>query len=450
MHRILSWVAVFTLAAAGLLPQEPPGEDLRHGLARLGRGALEDGARGLALAIDTRGELVFAGGWGEGEGHAAQAGPDTPFVAGPLLGSFLAVAALRMAERGELELTTPLAEFVPGLYAEHPALTVDRLLTHTSGIPPYGELLAAQKLSAVDFAPQVIRAWLAATPLDAEPGSCASYSNTNDFLLGLVLEQASGKKVAELLECEVFAPAGMEDTSWRAERSERHESAHLDQEFGGGETELVDAPPPFDADDLHSTVLDLVRFQRALIGEKLLKAASRELRLEAAELADGSRAACARGVSLTALEELPRQSAGGGMAGQRVHLAYYPTMDTTIVVLARGSEAPVEELERSAARLVFDLQPAVVHDLALDDEARAPYLGEYYAGCTSYGITEANEHLVLVPPSGERLELLYQGNGHFVARDDSDLRLSFELDDGRAIALILSAHGVSLRAVRVS
>lgn len=449
MHRILPWGAAFTLAA-GLLPQEPPGEDLRHAFGRLGSGALEDGARGLALAIDSRGELVFAGGWGEVPGHSAQAGPDTPFVAGPLLGTFLAVAALRMAERDELALATPLAELLPGFYVEHPALTVDRLLTHTSGIPPYGELLAARELTAAELDPQVLRTWLASEPLDAEPGTCASYSNTNDHLLGLVLEKVTKGKVAELLAREVFTPAGMEDTGWRADPSERHESEHLDQEFGGGETELVDAPPPFDADDLHTTALDLVRFQRALVEGKLLSAASSELRVEPALLADGSRAGSARGIGLTALDDLQRQNAGGGMAGQRVHLAYYPTMDTTIAVLASGAEAPLEPLERSAARLLFDLRPALVHDLPLPAEARAVYLGEYYAGCTSYGITEAGAHLVLVPPGGERQELLYQGEGRFVARDDPDLRLVFELDDGRAIALILSMHGVSLRAVRVS
>jgi CubicO group peptidase (beta-lactamase class C family) len=447
MNRILSFIAFSTLLAAGRSPQE--GDELRHSLDRLGRGALDDGALGLALAIDTGGEIVFAGGWGAAAGHDAQAGPDTPFVAGPLLGSFLAVVALRLVERDELALATPLSELVPGLYAGHPEITLDRLLTHTSGIPPYGDLLVAQHRQAAAFEPEPILAWLKGSPLDSEPGTCAEYSSTNDFLVGLALEKAGEARVAELLAREVFAPCGMEDTGWRSEGSERHASAHLDQEFGGGETELVDAPPPFDADDLHSTVLDLVRFQRALAGGKLLEASARELRLAAAELADGSRAAYARGISLTALEELPRQNAGGGMAGQRVHLAHYPTMDTTIAVLASGPDAPLEALERSAARLVFDLQPAVVRDQPLGAAERALYVGEYYAGCTSYGITEANGRLVLVPPSGERRELLYQGDGRFLARDDTDLSLVFELDDDRAIALVLSEHGVSLRAVRV-
>jgi CubicO group peptidase (beta-lactamase class C family) len=381
-------------------------------------------------------------------GHDAQAVPDSPFVAGPLLGSFMAVAALRLAERGQLDLASPLAKLVP-VYAEHPAITIDRLLTHTSGIPSYGELLATERRLAASFAPAAILAWLKTGPLDSEPGSCASYSATDDFLVGLALEHASGKKLAELLAAEVFGPAGMEDTGWRAERSERHESAHLEQEFGGGETELGEAPPPFDADDLHSTVLDLVRFQRALLGDRLLKAASRELRLEPAVLADGSRAACARGVSLTALDDLPRQNAGGGMAGQRVHLAHYPTVDTIIAVMASGAEAPAESLERAAARAALGLEGTEVRDLPLSAAERASYLGEYYAACLSYGVVEEHEHLVLVLPRGERHELLYQGDGRFLARKSTDLQVTFELDDDRAMALILTERGVSLRAVRV-
>lgn len=448
MPRILPWIACLTMGMAGVRSQE--GDELRHALERLGRGALEDGALGLTLAVDQGGAIVFAGGWGMAAGHDAQAGPDTPFVSGPLLGNFLAVAALRLAERGEFDLAAPLAKLVPGLYADRPEITIDRLLTHTSGIPSYGELLAAERRQAAAFAPAPILAWLKTAPLDSEPGSCASYSNTDDFLLGLALEQASGKRLAELLEAEVFGPAGMEDTRWRADPSERHASAHLDQEFGGGVTVLGDAPPPFDADDLHSTALDLVRFQRALLGEKLLKSASRELRQEAAALADGSRAAHARGVSLTALGDLPRQSAGGGMAGQRVHVAYYPTLDTTIAVLASGAEAPSESLERAAARLVFGLETAEVRDLPLPAAERTLHVGEYYAACTSYVITEANEHLVLVMPGGERHELLYQGEGRFLARKHRDLQVAFELDDGHALALILTERGVSLRAVRVA
>lgn len=192
-----------------------------------------------------------------------------------------------------------------------------------------------------------------------------------------------------------------------------------------------------------------MRFQRALVQGKLLQPASFERRVEPAELTDGSRAAHARGVSLTALDDLPRQNAGGGMAGQRVHLAYYPTMDTTIAVLASGADAPVEALERSAARLLFDLELTTVEDLPLGAAERALYLGEYYAACTSFGITEAGEHLVLVMPSGERFALLHQEDGGFVAREDEDLHLVFELDDGRALALVLTRRGVSLRAVRV-
>jgi CubicO group peptidase (beta-lactamase class C family) len=255
--------------------------------------------------------------------------------------------------------------------------------------------------------------------------------------------------VRELLQREVFEPAGMTDTGWLAERSELVESAHVDQEFAGDMTELAGAPPPFEADALHATVLDLVRFQRALRGDELLNAASRARRLAPASLTDGRTTVCARGVDLTALGELPRHNAGGGMAGQRVHIAYYPTMDTTFALLARGPEAPVEALERSLARLVFDQQPVASRDLALAAQARALFLGEYYAGCTSYGITEAREHLVLVLPNGERHELLNQGDGRFLARDEPDLWLVFELDDGRAVAFELSQRGVAFRAKRV-
>jgi hypothetical protein len=118
-------------------------------------------------------------------------------------------------------------------------------------------------------------------------------------------------------------------------------------------------------------------------------------------------------------------------------------------VLASGADAPAEALERAAAREVFDLAVHELRDVTLSAEELAAYPGEYYAACTSYGITVRGGHVVLVPPDGEPHELLYQGEGRFVAREDPDLWVEFEYDEGRPIAFVLSEHGVSLRAVRV-
>ena len=206
-----------------------PGSAPRRRRRRRGQGT---GRTGRGRRARTRARTA----WGGADGRGTKAVVDTPFGAGPLLGTFLCVAALRLSERGELELDAPLAKLLPALYPAHPEITLDRLLTHTSGIPFYGERLSTEH-DLSRFPDETILAWLASAPLAATPGTCAAYSDTDDFLLGLALETASGKPVRELLQREVFEPAGMGDSGWVAERSELVESAHLDQEFAGGEQE---------------------------------------------------------------------------------------------------------------------------------------------------------------------------------------------------------------------
>lgn len=449
MKRLAPWIAFLALVTP-LPAQDAPGEELQRELDRIARGALDAGAQGLVLAIDVGGGLAYARGFGVSDpARGTPADPAASFRAGALCGPFLAVTALRLAERGALELQAPLSRYLPGLYAGEERVTIDRLLTHTSGIPAYGTLLESVHHLAKPFEAEPVLDWLAGAPLESEPGSCASYSNTNDFLLGLVLEKVAGTSVPELLEREVFAPAGMEDTSFCFEHPTLREAAHVDQEFAAGAADLGGAPPPFGAEGLCTNALDLLRFQRALGSGALLGAEQRARRVEPAVLTGGGPCAAGRGVNLTRLGDLERHTLGGGMAGFRAHLAWYPSLGASVVVLASGLDAPVESVERTAVRILFDLELALPRDLALAAEERSPYLGDYYAGCTSFGVTEEGTRLVLVLPGDEHRLLLNQGDDRFVARDDPDLRVVFEREGGRPAALHLTQHGITLRAARI-
>jgi CubicO group peptidase (beta-lactamase class C family) len=428
-------------------PQERE-DELRDLVESLGARALAEETAGLALAVDVGGELVLARGFGVSDPERGAPGDEPAiFRGGGLLSAFLAVGALRLSERGALDLASPIERTLDLPYGE--AVTVDRLLTHTSGIPGYGELLASLRRLEPPLAPAPILAWLADGPLEAAPGSCASYSNTNDLLLGLVLEKVSGKTVQELLQAEVFDPAGMADTRWSDEPPAAHEPESVEQEFAGVFEDQDGAPPPFDAESLCTSALDLVRFQRALIDGTLLEHDALRLRSAPALLGGGERAPCGRGVNLTALDDLERESIGGALAGHRVHLAYYPEMDATIAVLGCGARAPVEEVEVAIARALLDVEGAEIVDLPLSKEERARHVGEYYAGCTIYWIVEDDERLVLVPPDGPARPLLHQGGERFVAEDDHELRLFFEVSGGRPVAFVLTAHGYVLRALRL-
>lgn len=409
--------------------------------------ALRGGVVSLVVAIDVGGELAFARGWGSPDlGDGAPPDGDTSLEAGPLLGSFLVVDALGLADSDRLDLATPVEKILPELATGAPGVLVDHLLTHTSGLSDYGDFLRARgHVGRLEAAP--VLGWLAQGPLESAPGTCARVSATDDLLLGLVIERRTETGVQERL-ARLFERAGMLDTGWRVGVA-RPPILDVEQEFAGGLETLGDRPLPFGGEDLCTTARDLLRFERALVDGRLLERSGRERLATATRLRDGTELAWGRGLSLTRLDDVPRHSCGGGIAGERLQLAYYPTFDVTLVVAAHGAAPPVAALGARIARAFLDLEEPAVLDLPLDASAVERHVGDYYADCLGMSVLEEDAHLVLRSPSGLRRVLLFQGEENFVVRDDPDVRLTFELAGERVIAFVLREHGVRQRAVRM-
>jgi len=410
----------------------------------IGREALGADTAALIVAVDVEGDVLVRG-LGAEDG---QPDGDTLLQAGPLFSCFLSVAALALAEDGRLDLQSSLSEHLPELPYGALGVCVDHLLTHTSGIPGYGELLRSARSDDGEDDEGRILKWLRGGPLDSDPGGCANYSETDDLLLALVLQRVAGRNVAALLEELVFAPAGMESTAF-VDEADGGSAGPVEHEFAGAFEDRAGTLPPLGAQRLLTTAGDLLRFQRALVEHRLLPESALELRATPPHLSDGSRADCGRGISLTGLGDQTSHSAGGGIAGERILLAYYPALDTTIVAWGTGDGPPVERIAARVARVLLDLETPVVRDLATSAEERARHAGDYYAGCTNYAVADEERHLVLYPPTGPRRVLLHQGGERFVASDDPDVCLEFESEGGRVVAFTLIEHGASLRARRL-
>lgn len=445
-------VAVGLLSvAAKAAPQERGDLDAR--IEEIAREALTGDVGGLSIAVAVGPDTFLADGWGYADaGQHRLAGAESPYRVGALLHPFLAVAALRLAERGALELEAPVTAYVPEFPCDERGeerITVADLIGHTSGIPGYEHLPAVtdQLDRAVD--PATVLAWLAGQPLESTPGECLGYSNTNTLLLGTILAGVAGRPVPELLDELVFEPAGMEDTEYCGAGPTLRELAHVTHEFAGGIEDEHAAPAPFEAEKLCSTAVDLVRWQRALVDRVLLGDASVRLRATPLELVDGERAPYGYGVNLASLDGFACESIGGGAAGYRVHVAYYPEPELCIAVLANGDEAPVRTIAQKIARAFLLVPEPGIHDRRLPPAERRRYVGEYYVGCTSYAIGDADGRLFLRPPVGPPHVLLYQGQHVFVAADDHAIRLTFELRDRAVVAFVLEEHGVTSRAERL-
>ncbi|MER5215079.1 serine hydrolase domain-containing protein [Streptomyces sp. NPDC002838] len=190
------------------------------------------------------------------------------FRAGSITKTFVATVVLQLAAEHRLKLSDTVEQHLPGLVRgagdEGRALTLRALLTHTSGLYDF----TADTGGVVPLTPrQAVR--IALTHPLADPGRY-HYSNTNYVLLGLVIEQVTGRSYAVEAEHRVIAPLSLTGTSFPGSRT-RLPSPH-GRAYAADGTDVTELDPRVAgaAGELVTTLADLDRFYAALLGGRLL------------------------------------------------------------------------------------------------------------------------------------------------------------------------------------
>ncbi|MCF6521974.1 serine hydrolase domain-containing protein [Streptomyces sp. JJ36] len=147
--------------------------------------------------------------------------PDTVFDMASVSKLFTSVVLTILAERGDLDLSAPVARYLPPFAAADPAkapITVRQLLTHTSGMKPW--------ISLAGYADREARlAAVYAEPLVSGPGTAYAYSDLNLITAGRVAEEIAGKGLDALVAELITGPLGMRDTGYNPPAGRLHRIA---------------------------------------------------------------------------------------------------------------------------------------------------------------------------------------------------------------------------------
>lgn len=169
------------------------------------------GAPGLAYAIVEDGEIT-SGTYGEVlKGSGKSVTPDTPFLIGSISKSFTALAVMKLVEADNVALDDEISQYL-ATFADQPAgeVTIRQLLSHTSGFSTRqgNDTHKDRSQNGDDLSGQVAR--LAQRGPAHAPGTRWQYSNANYLILGVLIEEVSGRSYAEFIESEILVPMGME------------------------------------------------------------------------------------------------------------------------------------------------------------------------------------------------------------------------------------------------
>ena len=313
-------------------------------LASQFRGILGTDFNGSAL-VSRDGDLLFA----EGIGMADDANgipntPETRFRLGSVTKQFTAMAVLMLASQGLLKTTDPVCDYVDTCPAGWGVVTIEHLLSHSSGIADFTAQPGFDITKAATPAETV--ASVADIPLAFEPGASFAYSNTGYVLLGMVIERASGLDYETFLEDHIFEPLGMVDSGY-----EHPDTPGLAVGYASAfkQSAAIDMSVPYAAGGLYSTVLDLRRWVDALDTHALVDAAAMQRFVTPlADTSDGGSSGYAYGVSVDYEDGHRLVSHSGVINGFSTYLGWHPDDGLTIVLLANREEGP--DLSTTATR----------------------------------------------------------------------------------------------------
>ena len=200
----------------------------------------------------------------------------TNYRLGSVTKQFTAAAVLLLAEDGKLDIADPIRRWLPTLPQAADGMIIRHLLTHTSGLIDYEDLIPEGRSSPLCDA-DVLRSLAGEDRGYFSPGARFRYSNSGYALLALIVERASGEGFAAYLRKRIFLPLGMHHTV----AFEAGVSAVAHRAFGysaAGEswvrTDQSLTSATLGDGGIYSSVDDLAKWDTALCGEGLLRPAS--------------------------------------------------------------------------------------------------------------------------------------------------------------------------------
>ena len=302
-----------------------------------GSGILENRAVGLVAAVVRGSDTLLLKGYGKADVEWNVPMPaDAVFEIGSVTKQFTAVAILQLRDEGKLSLDDDITKWLPDFDPRGNTLTLRRLLDHTSGMVGLTEMREFGNLVNSRFPRDSAYALIKRYPFQFPTGEAQIYNNSAFWLLGLVVEKASGMTYEEYVEKKLFEPLGMKRSMYcnSSENVERRAHGY------GVQNGLIRRAPtnvhtwPFSAGSLCSTAGDLVTWLKALHGGKVLSPGSYTELITPSKLNDGTPLRYSMGLSVGKdIRGLNYIGHGGSIAGFTAEAGWYPDAQAAIVVL---------------------------------------------------------------------------------------------------------------------
>ena len=376
--------------------------------------------------------------------------PETVFRLGSVTKQFTAMAIMMLQERGKLSVSDPMCKYLTDCSDAWKPITIKNLLTHTSGITNYTGFSDFARTTVLPTTTAEMVARLKKEPLEFVPGEKFAYSNSGYYLLGVIIEKASGKSYPDFLQENIFTPVGMKQSGYDDPLRIIMNRAAGYQKQGGKiiNDSYMDMTVPYAAGALYSTTGDLLRWDQALYTVKLVSQKSLD------EIFTPFKSNYGYGWSIGKKFDHKSIAHGGGIYGFATEISRFPDDHVTIIVLSNIQAAPSGMIAGDLAAIVFNAAyelPKERKEVAIDPKILEKYAGEYKIIQPSIiiSVTLENGKLLGQLVGQPKFSLSPESETNFFSKD-VNAQITFVKDaKGEVTGLTLSQGGSAFSAQKI-
>lgn len=365
--------------------------------------------------------------------------PEMVFRIGSMGKQFTAVAILQLVKEGKVKFEDPLSKYVPDFPGAE-AITVEQLLTHTSGIRSYNDVPSALIGIREDKTPmQLVEGIRNEKPAFA-PGESWMYSNSGYLFLGIIIEKASGMKYADYMQTKLFTPLGLKNTFVEDEGqivAGRVKGYAIGPDNVLRNAGYMNMTVPYAAGSIETNVDDLARWNELLVAGKVIDKALVDRAWTESRTKDGKPTGYGYGWYVSDEDGVHFVVHGGGITGFRSNGVLVPEKKLFVGMLHNALSSGNDmlyTLKYITTRLALEVlgHSWSATPVAMSDDAKNQFTGIYDFDGVKRTVRFEDGQLSSQQEGGTPFALLPVAKDEFVY-DKAFTRLKFKIAPSGAI-----------------
>ena len=361
------------------------------------------------------------------------ANENSKFRIGSVTKQFTAIGILKLQEQGLLNLSDSIQKYLPDFPVKKKTITIEHLLTHTSGIKEITELdVFFNQLMKNGSHPDSLVNYFKDFSLEFDPGEKFSYNNSGYHLLGLIIEKVSGLKYDKYIKTNLLDVAEMTNTE------ADNNSTLIENRVSGYENSpneivnasYIDMSVPFSGGNLLSTTEDLNKWYKALFSYKIITKISLDRAHKPFQLNDDTYSNYGYGWFIDTLQNEKIITHEGGVNGFLSSVWFVPSSKTLTVILSNCSCNPTVTTAKKITAYAIGKPLAEIIKIKIESGILRKYTGTYLMDGEKWTVSIKDGDLYFKFENGNGHPIYAKSKNEFFAEDWDSKFMFFEKDDG--------------------